>query len=70
MMIMNIREENNVEKVNTERRFQQLLRAKHAKFDAQSALIGQMQKKLSTIDKTLRSYIHSQVGRAKSPLKG
>ena len=27
MMIMNIREENHIEKVNTERRFQQLLRA-------------------------------------------
>ena len=54
MMIINIREETYTEQVNMERRFHQLLKAKDNKINAQSNLIGALQKKLSTVDKTLR----------------
>ena len=56
MMLMNIREENYTEQVNMERRFHQLLKAKDTKINAQSSLIGALQKKLAIVDKTLRGY--------------
>ena len=56
MMIMNIREQTYTEQVDMERSFHQLLKAKDTKINAQSNLIVALQKKLSTVDKTLRGY--------------